>query len=90
VRQGDPLSPILFNYVVEAVASILDKARGAGHIAGVIPHLIPGVSHLQYANDTIIMIQLDDLAVANLKYIMLCFESMSGLRINFHKVRSWC
>jgi hypothetical protein len=31
------------------------------------------------------MIQPDDLAVANLKYILLCFESMSGLRINFHK-----
>jgi hypothetical protein len=31
------------------------------------------------------MIQLDDLAVVNLKYIMPCFESMSGLRINFHK-----
>jgi hypothetical protein len=86
VRQGDPLSPLLFDYVFEALASILDKARESGHIAGVVPHLIPGgVSHLQYANDIIIMIQLDDLAIANLKYILLCFESMSGLRINFHK-----
>jgi hypothetical protein len=42
VRQGDPLSPILFDYVVEALAAILEKARGAGHTAGVIPHLIPG------------------------------------------------
>jgi hypothetical protein len=31
------------------------------------------------------MIQPDDLVVANLKYIVLCFESMSVLRINFHK-----
>jgi hypothetical protein len=31
------------------------------------------------------MIQPDDLTVANLKDILLCFESMSGLRINFHK-----
>ena len=31
------------------------------------------------------MIQPDDLAIANLKFILLCFESMSGLRINFHK-----
>jgi hypothetical protein len=71
---------------MEALAVILDKARGAGPIAGVIPHLIPvGDSHLQYADDTIIMIQPNDLAVANLKYNLLCFESMLGLRINFHK-----
>ncbi|KAK1607529.1 hypothetical protein QYE76_031202 [Lolium multiflorum] len=39
----------------------------------------------KYADDTIIMLQPDDLAIANLKYILLCFENMSGLRINFHK-----
>jgi mannosylglycoprotein endo-beta-mannosidase len=42
VRQGDPLSPLLFDFVVEALASILDRAREAGHISGLIPHLIPG------------------------------------------------
>ena len=65
---------------------MLDAAKRTGHIQGVVPHLIPGgVSHLQYADDTIIMIQQDDLAIANLKFMLLCFESMSGLRINFHK-----
>jgi hypothetical protein len=86
VHQGDPLSPLLFDYVVEALAAILDQAKGAGHIHGVIPHVIPGgVTHLQYADDTIIMVQTDDLDIANLKFLLLCFESMSGLRINFHK-----
>jgi hypothetical protein len=86
VRQGDPLSPLLFDFVAEALAAILDKALEAGHIEGVIPHIIPGgVSHLQYADDTIIMIQPDDLAITNLKFLLLCFENMSGLRINFHK-----
>jgi hypothetical protein len=31
------------------------------------------------------MLQPDDLAIGNLKYILLCFENMSGLGINFHK-----
>ena len=31
------------------------------------------------------MIQPDDLAIANLKFILLCFECMAGLQINFHK-----
>jgi hypothetical protein len=31
------------------------------------------------------MVQPDDLGLINLKFLLLCFESMSGLRINFHK-----
>jgi hypothetical protein len=42
VRQGDPLSPILFDFIVDGLAAILAKANRAGHIEGVIPHLIPG------------------------------------------------
>lgn len=86
VRQGDPLSPLLFDFAVDALAETLDKAKSAGHIKGLVPHLIPGgVSHLQYADDTIIMVEPDDLGIANLKFLLLCFKSMSGLRINFHK-----
>ena len=46
VRQGDPLSPILFNYVVEALAAILDAAKAAGYLCGLVPHLIPGGYHI--------------------------------------------
>jgi hypothetical protein len=34
VRQGDPLSPLLFNFMAEALSIILTKANEAGHIAG--------------------------------------------------------
>jgi exonuclease III len=86
VRQGDPLSPLLFNFMAEALSVILTKANSAGHIAGVVPNLIPGgITHLQYADDTIIMIQDDDQHITNLKFILMCFEDMSGLKINYHK-----
>jgi hypothetical protein len=49
VRQGDPISPLLFDFVEDALDVILSKARAAGHIQGVVPLLIPGgVSHLEY------------------------------------------
>jgi retron-type reverse transcriptase len=86
VRQGDPLSPLLFNFMAEALSLILTRACAAGHLAGVIPHLIPGgISHLQYADDTLIMIQDNDEQIANLKFLLMCFEDMSGLKINYHK-----
>jgi hypothetical protein len=86
VRQGYPLSPLLFDFVVKALTAILDAASRAWHISGVIPHLVVGgVSHLQYVDDTIIMIQPDKPGIANLKFLLLCFENILGLRINFHK-----
>jgi hypothetical protein len=32
VRQGDPLSPILFDFMVDALAAILTRAKESGHI----------------------------------------------------------
>lgn len=87
VRQGDPFSPFLFNMVVDALASILDKAKAAGHIRGIVPHLAGGcgISLLQYADDTIIMVEGSAADITNLKFLLLCFQQMSGLKINFDK-----
>ena len=86
VRQGDPISPLLFDFIADALALMLDAASRAGHIKGVIPHLIPGgVTHLQYADDTILLIQNDTLSMANLKFLLICFELLSGLKINYLK-----
>uniref|UniRef100_A0A453P2J2 Reverse transcriptase domain-containing protein n=1 Tax=Aegilops tauschii subsp. strangulata TaxID=200361 RepID=A0A453P2J2_AEGTS len=86
VHQGDPFSLFMFNMVVDALAVILDKAKVAGHIHGVVPHLVGGgVSLLQYADDTIIMVEGSASDIANLKFLLLCFQQMSGLRIKFDK-----
>jgi hypothetical protein len=86
VCQGDPISPLLFDFVADALEAIMSKARVAGHIEGVVPHLIPGgVSHLQYADDTMILLQNIASGIRNLKFILLCFELLSGMKINFHK-----
>jgi hypothetical protein len=86
VRQGDPISPLLFNFIADTLSIILDHASAMGHIKGVVSHLVDdGVTHLQYADDMILLIELDDLAIANLKFILICFEILSGLKINFTK-----
>ena len=44
-----------------------------------------GISHIQYADDTVIMIDCSEKSVLNLKLILYCFEWLFGLKINFHK-----
>ena len=73
--------------VVDALASILDKAKAAGHIHRITPHLAGGfgISILQYADDTIIMVEGSETDISNLKFLLLCFQQMFGLKINFDK-----
>ena len=42
LRQGDPLSPILFNIVADMLAILIERAKSEGQIEGVIPHLVDG------------------------------------------------
>jgi hypothetical protein len=57
-------------------------------LAGLADNIVTiGVAMLQYADDTILLIQ-DDLEQArNLKLLLYIFEAMSGLKISFEKVR---
>jgi hypothetical protein len=51
LRQGDPLSPLLFNLIGDALAAMLDKARNVGHIRGLVQNLLEGgITHLHYRN----------------------------------------
>jgi hypothetical protein len=40
---------------------------------------------LQYADNTLILIEPLDEGIAHLKLLLLCFENMFGLKINFDK-----
>jgi hypothetical protein len=42
LRQGDPLSPMLFNIVADMLAILIERAKVDGQIEGVIPHLVNG------------------------------------------------
>jgi hypothetical protein len=91
LRQGDPLSPILFNIVADMLAIIINRAKEDGQVDGLIPHLVEGgVSILQYADDTIIFMDHDLEKALNMKLILCMFEQLSGLKINFNKSELFC
>jgi hypothetical protein len=44
-----------------------------------------GLTYLQYADDTIIFLEAEEQYIANVKFLLYCFENMSGLKINYQK-----
>jgi hypothetical protein len=85
LRQGDHLSPLLFNLVADALGVLLNKAIQKGHIKGVLEDLIlGGVSHIQYADDTVIMMDGSVDSIRSMKLI-LYFLTMLNLKIVFKK-----
>jgi len=73
------------------LAILIARAKEAGQIEGVIPHLIlDGLSILQYADDTVIFMSHDVEKAVNMKLLLSTFEQLSGLKINFHKSEVFC
>ena len=85
------MSPILFNIVGDMLAIFISRAKEAGLLSGIVPHLIEdGLSILQNADDTILFLKNDLEQAKNLKLILCVFELLSGLKINFHKSEIFC
>jgi hypothetical protein len=67
LRQGDPLSPLLFNLVANMLAILISRAKEDGQICELVPHLVDGGnSILQYADDTILFMEHNLEQVANM------------------------
>jgi len=91
LRQGEPLSPILFNLVADMLAIFITRAKEDGQIQGLIPYLVDGgLLILQCADDTLLFIKHDLDQAKNMKIILCAFEQLSGLKINFHKSELFC
>jgi hypothetical protein len=86
VRQGDPLSPLIFNLVVDVFTRILIKAATRDYISGFLNSLYTeGIISLQYVDDTLLFLKHGGMGACHLKWLMLCFESLSGMKINYSK-----
>jgi hypothetical protein len=71
LRQGDPLSPMLFNLVADMLVVLIARAKEDGQVGGLIPHLVEGgISILQYADDTILFLEHDLQKAVNMKLIL--------------------
>lgn len=88
LRQGDLLSLLLFIIVMEALNRLLEQAKEVGMIKGIISggsRSQTEISHLFFADDTLIFCQPEITRLLNLHCTLFCFQAVSGLKINMHK-----
>jgi hypothetical protein len=86
VRQGDPLSPLLFVLAADFLQSLLNKAMIQGLLS---PPLhcpaCPDFPVIQYADDTLIILQAEAPQLICLKAILNNFGDSTGLKVNYSK-----
>ncbi|GKB78808.1 putative RNA-directed DNA polymerase, eukaryota, reverse transcriptase zinc-binding domain protein [Tanacetum coccineum] len=86
LRQGDPLSPFLFINAIKALHVSLQEAKSKILFEGVkVGYNKVDISHLQYADDALILGKWSHENANNLCRILRCFHMSSGLKVNFSK-----
>lgn len=89
LRQGDPLSPYLFFICAEGMSALLHDAERTGRLSGVrLCQGAPAITHLFFADDSVLMIKANSGEATELKRLLDLYEDCSGQCINTEKVRS--
>lgn len=86
LTQGDPISPFLFLLIAEIFNRFVQRGRELGYLEGITVGKghIP-ITHLQFADDTIIFTPANIEILSNYKKFLQCFAILSGLRNNYDK-----
>ena len=83
LRQGDPLSPYLFLFVAEGLSCILNNYVERQELEEIkICRRAPGVSHLLFADDSLLFFKANGQQAEKIKEAIKMFEQCTGQRIN--------
>jgi hypothetical protein len=86
LRQGDALSPFLFNLVIDVFTRMLIKAARKDYISSLMTKAQrEGVISLQYLDETLLFLTHDSRVANHLKWLMTYFEKLYGMTISYHK-----
>lgn len=86
IRQGDPLSPLLFVLCTEALIHFLNQANNDRIVAGIqFNNAGPSVNHLLFADDTLLICKATQGECEGIMQCLSKYESLSGQMINVDK-----
>jgi hypothetical protein len=84
LRQGDPLSPLLFIIAIDPLQRIIDQAARQGLLQPVLPTKANLRCSL-YADDAALFAHPSPVEMDRLQKILLLFGECSGLKVNMNK-----
>ncbi|KAK6123164.1 hypothetical protein DH2020_043092 [Rehmannia glutinosa] len=87
LRQGDPLSPYLFIICSEVFSCLLQDLQRCNKIHGIaISRSAPPISHLFFADDTLIFGRATSDKARHLRFAIHLYEKVSGQLVNQEKL----
>lgn len=86
LRQGCPLSPFLFIICAKGFSALIQMLVQVGEIKGLqMSRDAPTVSHLFFADDSLLFAGADLFSTVNLRNVIKTYEAASGQAVNFQK-----
>ena len=84
LRQGDPLSPLLFVIVMEVLNALIHEVGRLGHLTP-LPSAVAHYRVSVYADDLVILLAPADHDLAAIRQVLELFAGASGLMTNIDK-----
>ena len=89
LRQGDPLSPLLFLLIMEVLSRLLKKTEESnlirGFHVGAVNSINVHISRLLFADDTILFCDASREQMLSIRLALSCFQAFMGLKVNVGK-----
>jgi retron-type reverse transcriptase len=84
LRQGDPLSPLLFIIVMDVLAAMFRAAERVGVLTDLAARGVKYCVSL-YADDVVVFSRPEDGELSSIRQILHTFDAASGLHVNYAK-----
>lgn len=85
VKQGDPISPLLFVITADLLQTMINDLLRQGLLSLPLLTHDPDYPVVQYADDTLLFLTAESSQLEALKIVLSSFSLATGLQINYHK-----
>ena len=86
VRQGDPVSPLLFVLAADLLQYTLNESmQNQLILPPIVSQACPDFPVIQFADDTILVLPADMRQIEQVKNLLLHYSAFTGLRVNYEK-----